>query len=168
MSIFRQPIRISRKPDTLLLFDALIPAPGTSLKEKSLKLYYYRKIQLLSFLQVYSLQGFYELKRVRIFREGHPLRCEVTLSRKLRDWTGLKAKDKIFLGMAIHVEFFARSSTMSMMNVFLVKIKVLPIFTLNSVKNIKTVRWSCACTHTRAGSRVLWQGIPSFDSESTN
>ena len=53
-------------------------------------------MQLLSFLQVYSLLGFYELKRVRIFREGHPLRCEVTLSRKLRDWTGLKAKDKIF------------------------------------------------------------------------
>ena len=53
-------------------------------------------MQLLSFLQVYSLLGFYELKRVRIFREGHPLRCEVTLRRKLQDWTGLKAKDKIF------------------------------------------------------------------------
>ena len=62
-------------------------------------------MQLLSFLQVYSLLGFYELKRVRIFREGHPLRCEVTLSRKLQDWTGLKARDKIS-GMAIHVEFF--------------------------------------------------------------
>ena len=70
MWISRQPIRISKKPDPLMLID-----------EKSLKLYFYRKLHLLNFLLIYSLLGFYRNQRTNeFFPEGHPRRWEVTLS----------------------------------------------------------------------------------------
>ena len=36
-----------------------LPAPDTSLKENSLKSYFYRSLQLLRFLLMYGLQGFH-------------------------------------------------------------------------------------------------------------
>ena len=50
------------------------------LKEKSLKLYIYRNLQLLSFPLTSSLPGFYRNQGVyEFFPEGHPRRWEVTL-----------------------------------------------------------------------------------------
>ena len=50
------------------------------LKEKSLKLYIYRNLHLLSFPLMSSLPGFYRNKGVyEFFPEGHPRRWEVTL-----------------------------------------------------------------------------------------
>ena len=51
------------------------------LRKKSLKLYFYRKLHLLSFHLIYSLLGFYWNQRTHeFFPEGHPRRWEVTLS----------------------------------------------------------------------------------------
>ena len=59
-----------------------LTASSHLLKEKSLKLYFYRKLHLLSFLLIYSLMGFYWNQRTyELFPEGHPRRWDVTLIR---------------------------------------------------------------------------------------
>ena len=44
-----------------------LPAPDLCLKERSLRLYFYRKLQLLGFLLMYNLLGFSETSGSTIF-----------------------------------------------------------------------------------------------------
>ena len=68
---------------------------GNFLGANVLKLYFYRKLHLLSFLLIYSLFGFYWNQRTEFFPEGHLRRWEVTLRHKKQQLKDLSATHRL-------------------------------------------------------------------------